>query len=168
MNHSFKALSLLMICLMVVPVASVRGSERAVGYVMDTRISFDVNDADVSDVLKTLAESFDLNIVVGKDISGTVSLKLKNVRLQDALDLILDSTGYYYTLKDNIILIQTPEKDLITEIKVLGYSNAAEIKANVSGLLSELGSINVGDDDKRLIIKEVPKHMKLILEEIQK
>src|SRR3989338_5526995 len=60
---------------------------------MDTRISLDVQDADLKGVLKGIAESFNLNIVAGEDIKGTVTITLKDVRLGDALDLILGPIG---------------------------------------------------------------------------
>jgi len=141
--------------------------EKAVGSVLDTRVSFEVSEADVGGVLKTLAEAFDLNIVVGEGITGEVTLSLTDVRLEDALDLILETTGYYYTFKNNIILVQSPEKELATEIVVLGYAKASDVEASVKALLSEQGSIEAVDE-QRLVIKELPKRMKTVLNEIEK
>src|SRR3989338_5147154 len=90
------------------------GSDNHLQSVLYTRFSFDVNDAEIRGVLKVLAESFDLNIVVDEGVSGKVTLSLKEVRLEDALDLILEPSGYFYRLKDNVILIQAPEKELVT------------------------------------------------------
>jgi type IV pilus secretin PilQ/predicted competence protein len=140
--------------------------EKTAMNVLDTRVSFEVTNTDVQGVLKTLAEAFDLNIVVGEDVTGNVSLSLSNVRLEDALDLILETTGYYYSLRDNIILIQSPEKEIETEIVLLNYVKASEIKSSIEALLSEKGELMDAGEEDRIIIKELPKRMKAIIKEI--
>jgi type IV pilus assembly protein PilQ len=161
-------------CLLIVTLAcsSVPSSaaqvNQGLGGVLDTRISFEVSEADIDGVLKTLAAAFDLNIVVGEGITGNVTLTLKDVRLEDALDLILEATGYYYSLRDNIILVQAPEKDLATEVILINYVQATDVKDGADALLSELGSIDVSGDGNRLIIKETPKNMGAILKEIKR
>ncbi|MBI3999260.1 MAG: secretin and TonB N-terminal domain-containing protein, partial [Candidatus Omnitrophica bacterium] len=135
---------------------------------MDTRVSFDVNDAEIRGVLKVLAESFDLNIVVDEGVSGKVTLSLKEVRLEDALDLILEPSGYFYRVKDNVILIQAPEKELVTEIVDLNFGKASEIKSSLEALKSENGSITITEQENRIIIKDAPSRIKAILKEVSK
>ena len=135
--------------------------------VLDTRVSFEVTNAEIGGVLKTLAQAFDLNIVVGEGVAGEVSLSLNNVRLEDALDLLLETTGYYYTVRDNIILIQSPEKEVQTEIILLNYVKAADIKPSIEALLSEQGEIVDSGDDHRIIVKEVPKRLKVVMKQIE-
>ena len=136
--------------------------------VLDTRVSFDVQNAEIDGVLKAMAESFDLNIVVPETIVGKVTLTLKEVRLEDALDLILESTGYFYRVRDNVVLIVAPEKDLMTEVVSLNYAKASEIQGSLEAFKSENGSIAAVEKENRLIIKDTPKKVKIILEEIKK
>lgn len=166
--HAFRRITTLFTALLLtfLPLRAVAVEETR-GTVLDTRVSFEVSEADVGGVLKTLAEAFDLNIVVGEGITGEVTLSLTDVRLEDALDLILETAGYYYTFKNNIILVQAPEKELATEIVVLGYATASEVQGSIEALLSEQGSIEAVDE-QRLVIKELPKRMQTILKEIAK
>ncbi|MBI4372125.1 MAG: secretin and TonB N-terminal domain-containing protein [Candidatus Omnitrophica bacterium] len=142
--------------------------DKTLNSVLDTRVSFNVSDAEIAGVLKVLAESFDLNIAVSEGITGKVSLTLKDVRLEDALDLILQDSGYFYRVKDNVILVQAAEKELVTEIVKLNYAKATEITASLGALKSENGSITAVEADNRLIIKEQPGRLKEILKEIEK
>jgi len=157
----------LMVVVLIFSTASgLNGYEEGMTAVMDSRVSFKVSDGEVSGVLKTLAQSFDLNIVVGSGITGAVSLTLTDVRLQDALDFILEDTGYIYTLRDNIIVIRTIEKELKTKILRVNYATASEIQSSVQVLLSDQGSLTVSTDGTHLILKERPEYMKEILKEI--
>ena len=128
-----------------------------VGSVLDTRISFEVGNAEIGGVLKALAEAFDLNIVVSEDVKGLITLSLKDVRLEDALDLILQSTGYYYMIRDNIILIRAPEKNLATEVVPVSFVKPSEIQSSIEAFLSEQGSVSAIDANNRLVIKEMPQ-----------
>ncbi|MBI4357742.1 MAG: secretin and TonB N-terminal domain-containing protein [Candidatus Omnitrophica bacterium] len=144
------------------------GNTNAMQNVLDTRVSFDVIDSEIRAVFKVLAESFDLNIVVDEGVSGKVTLSLKDVRLEDALDLILEPSGYFYRVKDNVILVQAPEKELVTEIVDVNFVKASEIKSSVEALKSENGSITVTEKENRIIIKDTPARIKAILKEITK
>ncbi|HET6369916.1 MAG TPA: AMIN domain-containing protein, partial [Nitrospiria bacterium] len=53
------------------------------------RISLDFQDADITNVIRLIADVSGLNIVVGDDVKGKVTLKLTNVPWDQALDLIL-------------------------------------------------------------------------------
>ena len=56
------------VLLLVVALPFVAAQEEGLLSTLDSRISFDVSDAEVRGVLKTLAEAFDLNMVVGEGI----------------------------------------------------------------------------------------------------
>src|SRR5881409_2406428 len=59
--------------------------------------TMEVEGADVRTVVKAIAEFSGRNIVVGKDVKGTVKVALRNVSWQDALRTILRSNGLDYT-----------------------------------------------------------------------
>ncbi|OGW79423.1 MAG: hypothetical protein A3G33_03540 [Omnitrophica bacterium RIFCSPLOWO2_12_FULL_44_17] len=136
--------------------------------ILDTRISLDVQEADIRGALRGLAESFDLNIVAGEDVKGTVTITLKDVRLEDALDFILESKGYVYRVKDNIITVVAPENELATEIIPVTYVKPSSVKTSLSAFSSNKGSIEAVDEENRLIIRDLPTKMKTLLEEAQK
>ena len=50
-----------------------------------TRISIDLQDANIQNVIRLLAEKARLNVVVAEDVKGEVTLRLRNVPVRDAL-----------------------------------------------------------------------------------
>lgn len=159
------ALFVLNVVSTTMPIANAAETEKSV---LDTRISIDVQDADLRGVLKGIAESFNLNIVTSEDVKGAVTISLKEVKLGDALDLMLSQTGYVYKIKDNVIVVTASENELVTEIVSVTFVKPSEIKATVQAFASPKGSIEAVDEENRLIIKEMPSKMAALLEQIKK
>jgi len=57
------------------------------------RISIDLKDADIRDVIRTFGELARINVVIDPDVKGSVTVRLHDVRWEDALDVILRSNG---------------------------------------------------------------------------
>ncbi|TET53974.1 MAG: type IV pilus secretin family protein, partial [Desulfobacteraceae bacterium] len=55
------------------------------------RISLDFANADIKNILKLIGEVSKLNLVWGPEVKGTVSMRLKNVPWDQALDIVLQS-----------------------------------------------------------------------------
>ncbi len=121
-------------------------------------VTIDVREADVRDVLNMLAEQYDLNMVVGEDVSGTVSLRLDEVTLHGALQAMLLSRGYDYEASNNIIRVAPAEvlaserqirqeregiEPLVTEVVTLRYLDANDVRRAVANLVSTRGTVNV-------------------------
>lgn len=68
-------------------------------------ISLTLKDADVKDVLRTFAELSGLNIVVHPDVRGSVTVELRNVPWDQALDIILRINGLAYELEGSILYV---------------------------------------------------------------
>src|SRR3989338_7142192 len=65
----------------------------------DKKVSIDLRDSDVLDVLKFLAQRWKFNIFISPGIQGRVTLFLEDVRISDILDIILLSNGLAYRVK---------------------------------------------------------------------
>lgn len=59
-------------------------------------VSVDFKDADIRNVLKVLAYKSGVNIIAAPEVVGQVSIQLKDVPWQKALDVILSTYGYSY------------------------------------------------------------------------
>lgn len=70
-------------------------------------MSLVVDDAPVSQVLQTLAELKQKNLVVAPDVSGTVSLHLKEVPWLQALRSVIDSAGLALTQQGSVLYVHT-------------------------------------------------------------
>lgn len=76
-------------------------------------ISLSLKDADVKDVLKTFAELSQLNVVVDPEVSGSVTVELREVPWDQALDLILRMNGLGWALTGNVLYV-APRARLLT------------------------------------------------------
>lgn len=71
----------------------------------DGRITLDLKDADLKDVLRTISKTSDLNIVAGDEISGKVTARFNEVKIFEALSAILRSCGYSYIKEGDVIRV---------------------------------------------------------------
>ena len=76
------------------------------------RILLDVQDADIKSVLRLLSEQGNVSIVSGDDVKGTVTLKMKDVSWEQALDTILRIKGLSKIEKGNVIMVMSQDKFL--------------------------------------------------------
>ena len=72
-------------------------------------VTVDFKDADIQNVLRILAFKSGVNIVAGKDVTGSVTIRLVDVPWEKALDVILKTYGYAYDRHENIIRVATLE-----------------------------------------------------------
>ncbi len=77
---------------------------------MDRLISFDVRDAQLKDIFRVFAQISGLNFIIGDDVKGTLTMKLKDVPLDQALDLILQQEGLVAERKGNVVIIMTAQR----------------------------------------------------------
>ena len=73
-------------------------------------ISLDLKDADIRDVLRTFAELEHFNLVIDPEVRGSVTVRLENVRWQDALEVILRSNGLGSVSEGNVLRAAPPAK----------------------------------------------------------
>ncbi|HET9989691.1 MAG TPA: hypothetical protein VFQ65_14260 [Kofleriaceae bacterium] len=69
-------------------------------------IDLDLVRADLHDVLRLLADTAKLNLVVGADVSGTVTLKLEQVPWDAAVCTIAALHHLHVTLDGGILLVK--------------------------------------------------------------
>ncbi|HYA15101.1 MAG TPA: secretin and TonB N-terminal domain-containing protein [Syntrophales bacterium] len=74
------------------------------------RISLDFQDASIKAVLRLLAEEGGVTIVSGDDVKGNVTLSMRKVPWDSALESILDVQGLVKKQKDNVITVMTVER----------------------------------------------------------
>ena len=78
------------------------------------KMSFDFVDADVRNVLRGLSDVMGKNIIIGDDVKElkdkTITMKLDNVSMQEALDLIIKSKDLAKFEEDNVIRVITLNK----------------------------------------------------------
>jgi type IV pilus assembly protein PilQ len=93
-------------------------------------ISLDFKDADVVNLLRILAAESGRNIVVGDDVKGRVSISLKNVTWEQALDTILEVRALAKVERDGVIRIVSLDQ-LTKEKEALARVEAARRNAEI-------------------------------------
>ena len=116
------------------------------------RLSLNFQDIEVRAVLQVLADFTDLNLVASDSVQGNITLRLKNVPWDQALDIILKTKGLSMRKNGNVIMV-APSQELAaqeqlemessakieelaplrTEFIQIKYAKAAEIAAVLSG-----------------------------------
>ncbi|MFB0520218.1 MAG: AMIN domain-containing protein, partial [Desulfatiglandales bacterium] len=79
------------------------------------RMTLDFANADIRNILKLIGEVSRRNIVWGPEVKGTVSMRLKNVPWDQALDIVLEANDLGKREDDNIIWVTTKTK--ITQLE---------------------------------------------------
>ncbi|MBU2027151.1 MAG: secretin and TonB N-terminal domain-containing protein, partial [Proteobacteria bacterium] len=74
------------------------------------RIFLDVQDADIKAVFRLLSEQGNVSIVVGDDVKGTLTIHLKDVPWDQALDTILDLRGLDKRREGSVITVVTLDR----------------------------------------------------------
>jgi type IV pilus assembly protein PilQ len=74
------------------------------------KISLDLKDADLKDVLATFGKLEGINIAVDPEVHGSVTVRLHDVPWDQALELILSSNGLGYVLEGNVVRVGNPAK----------------------------------------------------------
>lgn len=138
------------------------------------RVSLDIKDADVQNVLRLLADVSKLNIVASDDVSGKITIKLRNVPWDQALDIVLRAKQLDKVRNGNIIRV-APVDVLAKEEKLridraaqrielepltvrlipVSYSLANEIKPQVESLLTTRGKVNVDVRTNVLVVEDI-------------
>jgi type IV pilus assembly protein PilQ len=91
-------------------------------------ISLDFKDADVVNLLRILAAESGRNIVISDDVKGKMSISLRNVAWELALDTIMEARGLVKTERDNVIRIVSAEQ-LAKEREAKARVEEAKLKA---------------------------------------
>ena len=141
------------------------------------RLSLNFQDIEVRSVLQLLADFTGLNLVVSDSVEGNLTLRLKNVPWDQAMDIILKTKGLDQRKAGNVILIaptdeiaareklelesrkQVEELErLRTEFIKVNYAKAADIAELLSQednkILSPRGSVSVDERTNILLVKD--------------
>ncbi len=155
----------------------VRGSRGRRRY-SGRRIDLDFKDADIHNILRLLAEVGGVNVVTADDVTGTVTIRMRNVPWDQALDVILQAKGLGMVRRGNLIRVaplQTLEKEreaaiarrkqqvqlapLETRIVPVSYAAATDLAARVGELLTDRGSVSVDERTNVLIVRDIVEQL---------
>jgi type IV pilus assembly protein PilQ len=112
--------------------------------VVPVTVNLDFTDVAINQILATLAQTTDLNIIGDAGLSQKISVHLKDIPLDDVFDIILKSTEFTYIIEDKVLrIIRKDEIPLVTKIFELEFTSAERIKKAVTHLITARGTIMV-------------------------
>ena len=143
-----------------------------------SRISLNFQDAKLVNVVRMLVSQDNLNLIMGEDVSGRVTVSLDDVSLETALDAILHVNDYEWFIQDNIIIVQPMKTkkvmsgELLTRMFRLKYVTGTILSDAVSEVLTPRGKIRAlsstastnmepGEKDI-LLVTDLPTNFSLI------
>ena len=118
----------------------------------DGMIEFSLEDASILDALKLLSQEADLDILVSKNVSGTVTASFRGVDVNAALAAILKSAGLVARNDNGIIYIGTTadldamdqSQDRVqTRIYRPNYISSADLMGLITPMLTTTGKVTV-------------------------
>jgi len=149
-------------------------------------VSFDFKDADVRDVLRILSDISGFNMVVAKNVEGSVTLKLNNIPWDQALDIVLEDAGLGAIVEGNVLKIaplstlqarqkalqqasQSNEQfePLITKQVFVNYARAEELQPLADPILSTRGDMRVDTRTNSVLITDTPARVAQITQLLQ-
>ena len=144
------------------------------------RISLDVQQVDIADVLRVIAEISQLNIITSPEVQGKVTTRMVNVPWDQALDVLLKLYGLGMERHGNVLLI-APLQQVVTQqqhrlrrqqaeqqaeavvrrIIQVQYANAEALQANLQRFLGDCATIAVDRRTNSMILTGTPSCLRL-------
>ena len=126
-----------------------------------------VKEMDILDLIKIISQKSDLNIIVSPNVSGKVTVYLKNVEVFEALKSIIESYNLAFLRTGNIINIMTAEEYLAKyrsafgqefETRILRLEDAkiGDVVALLNQVKSTGGKVVADDKTSTLILTDEP------------
>ncbi len=134
----------------------------------------DFPDLDIRTILRQVADMFQLNLVIPDTLTGTATVKLRNVTWRQVFQVVLEPVGFTYVEDNNIIKIKSHQElatePVETKVFLINSSKASEMVNSLSPLIDAGagGRIQVDNRTNALVITERPSHMNNIQEIIER
>ena len=149
------------------------------------RLTLNFQDIETRAVLQLLAETSGRNIVVSDTVQGNVTLRLRNVPWDQALDIVMTTKGLDMRQNGNVIIVAPAEEiaaretadleaqqaiaelePLYSEFLQVNYAKAGDLAGLISGdagsgnsMLSDRGSIAVDDRTNTLLVQDTAENL---------
>lgn len=152
-------------------------SARGVVTAGDETISVDFPDEDVRNIIRSVADLYELNVVIPESLIGRISLKLRDVTWRQVFRVVLEPLNFTWVEDDNIIKIRNRDElmtePVATRVYAINFARAGDIQTALAPLVNAQlgGRIQVDARSNSLIITERPSRMneiQLIIERLDR
>lgn len=158
---------------------------RANGGYTGERLSLNFQDVEVRAVLQVIADFTNLNIIASDSVGGNLTLRLKDVPWDQALDIVLQAHGLDKRKVGNVIFV-APRKEMadrelldveaqmqIADMEPLRsetyHLNHRRVNSiSFEGMLSRRGTINIDEISNTVTVTDIPTRIDEVRKRIQK
>jgi type IV pilus assembly protein PilQ len=155
------------------------------------RLSLNFQNVDVRSLLQVIADFTNLNIITSDTVGGSITLRLKEVPWDQALDIILQSKGLDMRKNGNVLIV-APREELATKEKlelearnqiqdleplrtetfVVNYQRAEDVRKILADdkqrLLSKRGSVVVDPRTNQLFVQDTASRLEEVRRLLQR
>jgi type IV pilus assembly protein PilQ len=155
------------------------------------RLSLNFQNVDVRSLLQVIADFTNLNIITSDAVGGTITLRLKDVPWDQALDIILQSKGLDMRKNGNVVLV-APRDEIAAKEKlelesriqiadleplryeafVVNYQKAEDVRKLLTDdkqrLLSKRGTVAVDPRTNQLFVQDTASHLEEVRRMLQR
>tara|TARA_B100001250_G_scaffold413309_1_gene447033 strand:- start:7360 stop:8667 length:1308 start_codon:yes stop_codon:yes gene_type:complete len=114
-------------------------------YNLDQKMSINMEDSDIKNVLMLIGDLTGLNIVISPAVKDTITASLIDVSVKSALDAILKPNGYSYFVQENIIVVKDSKTEMVGELETvvvkLNFINSSDLINTLGAVLTTRGKV---------------------------
>ena len=170
--------------------APARSSSRTLGESQvkytGSKITIDLQNTEIRDFLRILAETGKLNLVMDPDVQGNFGFKFTDTPWDQVLDVVLKHAGLGKEIQNGVLRVAKVDKlqreeeerkkldeiralagELQTITRPLSYAKVGEVQRILKDILSKRGSAILDERTNTLIITDLPQRIPVIEDLIQ-
>lgn len=159
--------------------------QRANGGYTGERLSLNFQDVEVRAVLQVIADFTNLNIIASDSVAGNLTLRLKDVPWDHALDIVLQAQGLDKRKTGNVIFVaprkEMADRELLDVEAKMQIADMEPLRSEIfrlnhrrvnsmsfESMLSKRGTINVDEISNTITVTDIPARLDEVRKRIQK
>lgn len=118
----------------------------------EKRVNLNVRSAPIDKVMRSLAAESNKNLVLGGAVTGNVTVDLKNLTYEQAVDMILRPTPYRAEHQGDVTIIRSGEKDKNFRSFRLRYVDVNMVLKSVQDIATKDGQVTLDPNSNSIFV----------------
>jgi type IV pilus assembly protein PilQ len=146
-----------------------------------SRMTIDLQNTDIREFLRILADTGHLNLVMDPDVQGNYGYRFTDTPWDQILDVVLKNAGLGKEIQNGVLRVAKVEKlqkeaeerkkleetralagSLQTITRPLSYAKVSDVQNIIKNMLTKRGSVILDDRTNTLIITDLPSNIKVL------
>jgi type II secretory pathway component GspD/PulD (secretin) len=131
------------------------------------RVTFNFRDSSIEEVFDVLSRKDRVNIILGKGVTGTVSVNLYDITVRDAIHRVAEAAGYAVELrKGDYFIVDRKDAGLdqpggLTQLRTfkVQYSDPQQVAEILSKYLSRYGKVTPLNERRMIVIEDTAEFL---------